>query len=86
VGARAWLGPLPGGRGACRLHPENNPTLYREAESWVGLLLSEREERDVSRAQESQVRNFLREICDQSSWYFASSAAAWAFSFPCSRP
>ena len=23
--------------------PENNPTLYREAESWLGLVLSERE-------------------------------------------
>ena len=26
--------------------PENNPTLYREAESWLELVLSEREERD----------------------------------------
>lgn len=27
--------------------PENNPTLYHEAESWLGLVLSEREERDA---------------------------------------
>ncbi|MBA3291410.1 MAG: aminoglycoside phosphotransferase family protein [Actinobacteria bacterium] len=27
--------------------PENNPTLYHEAESWLGLVLSEREEHDA---------------------------------------
>ena len=29
--------------------PENNPTLYHEAESWLALVLSEREEREASK-------------------------------------
>lgn len=45
--ARGWV--LSQAVGALAYYtPENNPTLYHEAESWLGLVLSEREEREPS--------------------------------------